>query len=171
MSRTSTRPRLRRAARPALRVVRRAVFAVVSSPRWQRSAGPDDGLGGSDGRPLITILLIDAFAAGGTVRTVFTWCGRLTERFDVEVVSIFQEVDEPFFPLPDAVRLSTLDDRRRPGPGAQRPGRLHWLLSRLPSVLWNDSDGAHRRVSLWTDVELVLLPVSSSGVRSRRWGR
>src|SRR5690606_7840681 len=70
---------------------------------------------------------------------------------DVEIVSIVREREEPFFPIPPGVRVTSLDDRTAPG----RPYGPRALLSKRPSVLVPKEEVAYRNYSLWTDLVLV----------------
>lgn len=106
---------------------------------------------GAADRHQVKILLLHAYGMGGTIRSVFTTAGHLARTRDVEIVSIVREREEPFFPIPPGVRVTSLDDRTAPG----RPYGPRALLSKRPSVLVPKEEVAYRNYSLWTDLVLV----------------
>ncbi|MEV5576090.1 glycosyltransferase family 4 protein [Spirillospora sp. NPDC052269] len=132
----------------AHRLLRRTVFVLLRLIARTRP-GPAHGE-----RPVIRVLLQHANGTGGTIRTVLTTCGHLARDYDVEIVSVLRTRDEPFFPVPDGVRVTFVDDRRPPprGPSA---GRLERLLRRVPSILTQPEEATFRQMSLWTDLLLV----------------
>ncbi len=135
------RRRLRRSARPPLRVVRSVAFALLRAQGRRHRA---DLRSAAD---RVSFLLLDAFAMGGTNRTVFTLAGHLARTRDVALISVLQTAPAPFFAVPAGVRLIALDKQGRTP--------LQRLLARAPSLLWNDADTAFPSVSLWTDIQLV----------------
>ena len=141
--------RLRRSARPPLRVLRAAVLPAAA--RWVRAGEPQRRRGrpAPGQRPRLCFLLLDAWSQGGTVRTVLHTAQELAAHYDVEVVSLLRDAEHPSFPFPPGVRVRVLDDRTRP---PALPAR--WL-SRLPSVLWHDVEQAYPQVSLWLDLQLL----------------
>src|SRR3954451_10238947 len=100
----------------------------------------------------IRFLIMNAWAAGGTVRATFTTAGRLAERHDVEIISVLRNHEAPVLPPPPGVRLRALDDVRpehRPrSPVAQ------WALRR-PSRVLTRHDHRHNRFSMLTDAKLL----------------
>jgi glycosyltransferase involved in cell wall biosynthesis len=98
----------------------------------------------------VTILIVHAWGMGGTIRTMLNVAGRLAERHEVEVLSVWRTREEPFFAFPPGVTVTAVDDRR-PGAG----GRPAWLLRRLPGALLYPGDWTSRSTTLWTDVQLV----------------
>ena len=96
------------------------------------------------------LLLLNAFAMGGTVRTVLSLAGELAAARPVEVLTLVRGRPEPFLPPPEGVPIRVLADRTAEGPS----GLLGKPLDRLPSVLVHPDDGAHRWCSLWTDIQL-----------------
>lgn len=134
--------RLERAAiRPRLRRFAITLLKVRLSPR-SAARHPDQ-------RTAIRILLLNAYAMGGTTRTVLNQAGYLARHHNVEIISLLRRREKPFFPFPPGVTVSVLDDRTR------RPCRLGRLLSRLPSLLTPQEEASFRSVSLWTDVWLA----------------
>jgi glycosyltransferase involved in cell wall biosynthesis len=116
-----------------------------------RRPGRGRPLGADEGR--IHILLEHAWGMGGTIRTSFNLARHLSERWEVEIVSVRRSRTDPFLAFPAGVGVSALDDRTAArGPLARLLGRL---LGRLPSVLIHPYDYAYPRASLWTDVQLV----------------
>jgi glycosyltransferase involved in cell wall biosynthesis len=110
----------------------------------------------------IRFLIMNAWAAGGTVRATFTTAGRLAERHDVEIISVLRNHEAPVLPPPPGVRLRALDDVRpdhRPrSPVAQ------WALRR-PSRALTRHDHRHNRFSMLTDAKLLrYLPSLRDGV-------
>ncbi|MFC5183768.1 glycosyltransferase family 4 protein [Actinomadura harenae] len=134
-----------RAAHP---FVRRMAFVLLRLLARGRP-GPAHGE-----RPVVRVLLQHAYGTGGTIRTVLTMCGHLAQDHDVEIVSVLRTRDEPFFQIPDGVRVTFADDRRPP-PHGPAPGRVQRLLRRLPSILTPLEEATFRQVSLWTDLRLV----------------
>jgi glycosyltransferase involved in cell wall biosynthesis len=98
----------------------------------------------------VTILLVSAWGMGGTIRTMLNVAGRLAERHEVEVVSMFRTRDEPFFAFPPGVTVTAADDRRAGAGGAGAR-----LLRRVPGVLLFPGDRTSRKATLWTDLQLV----------------
>jgi len=114
----------------AHRLVSRIVQALVRP-------GPPDGFEG------VRILLMHAYGMGGTIRTCLTLAEHLAKHGPVEVISIVRSRDEPFFPFPEGVSVTVLDDRR----GGRRRG--------LPSVLVHPDDHTYAKLSLRTDLLLL----------------
>ena len=127
-----------RAHRVAVPVAR----AVLGLPRRRRA--PVRAV------PKVTILLVHAWGMGGTIRTMLTVAGWLARRHEVEVLSVWRTREKPFFPFPPGVTVTAADDRRR-GAG----GRTAKLLRRLPGALLFPGDHTHRRMTLWSDIQLV----------------
>ena len=102
----------------------------------------------------VTILLASAWSMGGTVRTTLNLAGYLARRHEVRIISVIRTRDEPFFPFPEGVHVTALDDWR-PGatPRALRP--LRAALTARSSVLVDRHDRLHADASLWTDIALV----------------
>jgi glycosyltransferase involved in cell wall biosynthesis len=98
----------------------------------------------------VTILLVHAWGMGGTIRTMLNVAGRLAERHEVEVLSVWRTRDEPFFAFPPGVTVRAAEDRR-PGAG----GAAARLLRRVPGSLLYPGDRTSHRTTLWTDVQLV----------------
>ncbi|MCP2340778.1 glycosyltransferase family 4 protein [Actinomadura rupiterrae] len=146
--RRKLRARLKDPGRAAHRGLRRLAFALLRLTARGRPAPARAG------RPVVRVLLQHANGTGGTIRTVLTTCAHLAEDHDVEIVSVLRWREDPFFPVPDGVRVSVADDRLTPprGPVARWARRV---LRRLPSVLTPLEDAAFRDMNLWTDLRLV----------------
>ncbi|MFI0450383.1 glycosyltransferase family 4 protein [Actinomadura sp. 6N118] len=98
----------------------------------------------------IRVFLQHAYGAGGTIRTVLNLCGYLAQEHDVELVSVVRDRQDPCFRIPDGVRVTVADDRRKkPISKAAR------LLTRLPSLLTPAGDASFRSMNLWADLQLV----------------
>jgi glycosyltransferase involved in cell wall biosynthesis len=80
---------------------------------------------------------------GGTIRTCLTLAEHLAKHGPVEVISIVRSRDEPFFPFPEGVTVTVLDDRR----GGWRRG--------LPSLLVHPDDHTFAKLNLRTDIALL----------------
>jgi glycosyltransferase involved in cell wall biosynthesis len=136
----------------ALRRVKLLVLRVAQPPgrlfvrlmalgARRESPGPGDG----EARPRVSFLLLNAYGVGGTIRTTFNTAGWVARTHDVEIISVVRRRDAPALPFPDNVKLSTLDDQRRP------PG----LFGRLPSAFVCPEDYGFRACSLRTDIALA----------------
>ena len=69
----------------------------------------------------IRYLLLNAYGAGGTIRTTLSMAGLLAERgHDVEVASVTQRRPRPSFPVPPGVRLVSLTSPFHPIRGVTR---------------------------------------------------
>ncbi|MEO8689979.1 MAG: glycosyltransferase family 4 protein [Solirubrobacteraceae bacterium] len=100
----------------------------------------------SDGRD-VRILLLHAWGMGGTVRAALSLAESLARSGrSVEVVSVVRRGERPFFPFPDGVDVTAVDDQRKGG------GRL---LAKLPSLLVHPDDFAYPWCSLKTDMLLL----------------
>ena len=109
----------------------------------------------TEARTKVRILLLHAYGVGGTIRTSYNTAAHLSERFDVEIVSMVRRRDRPVLPFPDGVKLSHVDDLR---PGANPRGwrgALARFLHRFPSMLIHPEDYAYGGCSLLTDVRLA----------------
>jgi glycosyltransferase involved in cell wall biosynthesis len=142
--------RRRRALGPLAVALHRGALAAVTALAGRRGrAAPEPGP--------VRFLLAHAWGFGGTIRTTLNLAGELSRRHDVEIVSVLRRRREPFFALPEGVRVRTLEDRRAPGP-------LQRSLGAVPSLLVHPEDYAYPWCSLWTDVALL------RGLRSLRGG-
>ena len=121
---------------PAILVHRLALTIAAALPgRAQQADGRD-----------VRILLLHAWGMGGTVRAAMSLAQSLAESGrSVEVVSVVRRSKRPFFPFPDGVAVTTVDDQRKGG----------GLLAKLPSLLVHPDDFAYPWCSLRTDVLLV----------------
>ena len=123
---------------PAIALHRAALAAVRRLPPARPRGHPR----------AIRILLHNAYALGGTVRTTMNLAGELALRHEVEIVSVRRHAAKPFFPHPHDVTVSVLDDRVAP------PARSR-VLRRIPSLLIHPEDYAYGACSLLTDLGLI----------------
>jgi glycosyltransferase involved in cell wall biosynthesis len=148
------RPPLAPAERPRVPRRRMAVHRLAAAlargllrmrPRARERAGP----------PKVTILIANAYAMGGTVRTCLNVAGFLAERHEVEIISVQRLRDRPFFAFPPGVKVRVADDQRE-RPLGGRAGRVRKLLRPRASRLVFPADLRFvRSCSLWTDVMLL----------------
>jgi len=99
----------------------------------------------------VRFLVMDLHEKGGSVRSNLLLCSGLVHHHPVEVLSLFVQDDEAFYPVPPGVTSRVLDDRR---PSA-RKSWLQRLLSRVPRVLLHPDDRSVSLYTLWTDVQAV----------------
>ena len=127
--------------RPAIALHRLALAAVRRLPAPR-----------APGRPgAVRIVLGNAYAMGGTIRTTLSLAGHLARTREVEVIALKHgSARPPFFPFPPGVKVTTLDDR-----GQERRGRVERALTALPSLLTHPEDYAYKNGSLWTDLQLL----------------
>jgi glycosyltransferase involved in cell wall biosynthesis len=108
-----------------------------------------------DGPPeKVIILLVSAWGMGGTIRAGVNLAEYLAPHREVEIISTYRRRTEPYFPFPDGVTVTALDDERPEG----TPLRLRWLrraLRSVPSVLYHPTDIRRHNHTLWTDIQLV----------------
>jgi glycosyltransferase involved in cell wall biosynthesis len=131
--------------RAAFRATRRALVRFARRRPIRRE---------SAAQQRVTILLWSAWGMGGTIRATLNFAGHLARRHDVEIISGIRVRDEPFFPFPDGVKVTCLDDRR-PGATPRLLRRLRALLAARSSVLVTRHDRMYADASLWTDIALV----------------
>ena len=134
----------RRLLGPVALLVHRAALPIAAALVRR---GPGRGAGEP---PRVRFLLVHAYGMGGTVRTAFNLAAELSERHDVELVSLRRKRDRTFLRVPRNLPLRALDDQRRRG---RNPVKA--LLGVLPSVLMHPYDYGHPKCSLWGDVQLV----------------
>jgi glycosyltransferase involved in cell wall biosynthesis len=124
----------RRLLGPVAIAVHRAAIGLIA-PWARRRRAP------ADAPEAVHILLINAYAMGGTVRTVLNLAEGLAARHRVQVHSILRRRDQPFFET--TAELHPIDDVR----GGRR--------GRLPSLLIHPDDFAYPACSLRTDLQLL----------------
>ncbi|MFC7844265.1 glycosyltransferase family 4 protein [Streptomyces sp. NPDC057382] len=90
----------------------------------------------------ISFLIHNAYGIGGTITTTFNLAAALTERHDVEVVSVLRHRDRPHLTPHPAVRLRALVDLRTE---ADHP------LHRKPARVYPAAEYRHRQYSELTD--------------------
>ena len=107
-------------------------------------------------RTKVTILIANAYAMGGTVRTALNLAGFLAKHHDVEIISVQRLRTKPFFPLPAGVKVRVVDDQRDEHRLGGLAGRIRALLRPHASRLVFPADIRFRNsVTLWTDLMLV----------------
>lgn len=82
----------------------------------------------------IAFVIANGYAMGGTVRTVYNLARGLSERHEVEIVSLARRRKAPFFKLPDGVRLWPLHDHTTEEPTLGAFARRRWTR-RVSSVV------------------------------------
>jgi glycosyltransferase involved in cell wall biosynthesis len=142
--------------RPSLRLLRALALRLAGALPPARHAGDPPAAA----RTQVRIVILHAYGMGGTIRSVLNVAGQLARHCDVELVTVLRRRERAFFPLPDGVRLTALDDRR---PGRRRSWAAR-ALGAVPSVLVHQDDYGFAACSLWTDVQLV------RWMRARRGG-
>ena len=101
--------------------------------------------------PAVRIVLCNAYAMGGTIRTTLSLAGHLARTREVEVIALKHGSGRrSFFPFPPGVTVTTLDDR-----GQQRRGLAERALTAVPSLLTHPEDYGYKNASLWTDLRLL----------------
>jgi glycosyltransferase involved in cell wall biosynthesis len=95
----------------------------------------------------VQLLVLQAWAAGGTARTVINQANALATTHDVEIVSVLRRSGDPHFPVDPRVRLTALVDPDRP----RRAARF-WAA---PSTVAHPKDRGYRYFSRATDVALI----------------
>jgi glycosyltransferase involved in cell wall biosynthesis len=130
------------AHRLAVRAVRRLLRrAAVPEPR--------------PGRPLrVTILMAHGYGMSGVPRAVFALAEQLAARHEVTIVNLDRPRRLPRFAFPAGVEVVTLDDRFSESPRGWRR-LVRPVLRRLRTRLIHPGDIASRKLSLWTDLQLV----------------
>ncbi|HYH58616.1 MAG TPA: glycosyltransferase family 4 protein [Thermoleophilaceae bacterium] len=125
-------------------VVRPVMRLLRGSRRSSASPVPQEGK--------VYILLLNAYAMGGTVRTTLNLAEHLAQRHDVELISVVRKRDRPLFRVPRGIDLTVVDDRRRRG---RARGFFERGARALPSMLVHPEDWAFNLTTAWSDVQLV----------------
>ena len=96
----------------------------------------------------LRFLLHDVYGRGGGVLTVtLALAGELSDRHDVELVSLFGG-EAPVYPLPEGVPVRNLIDR------SAKAGFWRRRLSRMPSRVMPETEPRYTDYSLYTDLVL-----------------
>jgi glycosyltransferase involved in cell wall biosynthesis len=137
---------LRALSAPPARAVARAIRGLMvryvrAEPRESDYSDP----------PRVTILTVSGWGRGGTTRAALNLADYLADRHEVEVLSLWRLLDEPFFEHPEGVTFYAMEDLR---PG-HRPRGLKAVLARIPSVLVHPDDRWSTSFSLLSDIRLV----------------
>jgi glycosyltransferase involved in cell wall biosynthesis len=107
-----------------------------------------------EGAP-VRVLLVHAYGMGGTIRTTLNLVDELSDKREVEIITVVRRRRLPFFPFPPGVKVVELEDS---SPMAEPKGlrrALRGMLRALPSLLVHPDDYAYPWCSLWTDLLLV----------------
>jgi len=107
----------------------------------------------------IRFLIANAYVGGGTARTVLSTASALTERHDVEIVSVLRRRERPSFPLDPRVPIRPLVDewsaKRAPAPRSPVARAWRAYAAERPTVVGHPGDRRTREWSLYTDAALV----------------
>lgn len=94
-------------------------------------------------------LLHNAYAVGGTIRTVINQANALCSDHDIEIASVYRVRDTPVFAIDPRVRLTPLTELRPDGSRRTDPQgantRLSRKLRRLPNPFIHRHDHRYRR--------------------------
>lgn len=98
----------------------------------------------------ISLLIMNAYGMGGTVRATATLADELAKRHEVEIVSVFRHRERPFLPPSDRVRLRPLVDTRT------KATRTWWPFGtaarlRRPSRLFHPEERAYKNFNAESD--------------------
>ncbi|MFI9101707.1 glycosyltransferase [Streptomyces fildesensis] len=99
----------------------------------------------------ISFLIHNAYGIGGTIRTTCNLAGKLAERHDVEIVSVFRHLDEPQFVYDPRVRLRHLVDLRKDSQDSD----LDDPRRSTPATVFPTSDRRHDHYSALTDERIA----------------
>ncbi|GAA3760114.1 glycosyltransferase involved in cell wall biosynthesis [Spinactinospora alkalitolerans] len=78
----------------------------------------------------IALLLANAYGMGGTIRTVFNLAGGLAERHEVEIISLINHREKPFFTVPEGVAVRALAPSREWTQRPKQPMVARWREKR-----------------------------------------
>jgi glycosyltransferase involved in cell wall biosynthesis len=105
----------------------------------------------AEGPPKVFILMVSGWGKGGTTRTMLNVAEYLSNKHEVEIISLWRMRDKPVFEHPEGVPVTALDDLR-PSHRARGAKRL---LAALPSALVEPGDRWSGAFSLLSDIRLV----------------
>ena len=107
----------------------------------------------------ISYLILNAYAFGGTVRTVVNQANALCADHDVEIASVYRQREEPGFKIDPRVRLNPLTDLRGDGTRrtdpADRSSRLMIKTRRFRNPLPHGVDNRFRRWDPVVDLKIL----------------
>ncbi|MDJ0343153.1 glycosyltransferase [Streptomyces sp. H10-C2] len=95
----------------------------------------------------ISFLIHNAYGIGGTIRTTCNLAGKLAEKHDVEIISVFRHLDDPLFAYDPRVRLRHLVDLRKDSQDTD----LEDPRRKIPATVFPSSDRRHDHYSALTD--------------------
>lgn len=128
----------------------------------------------------VSLLIMNAYGMGGTVRATTNLAGELAERHDVEIVSVFRHRDRPFLAPSGRVRIRPLVDTRRTagkwwpfGTSARlrRPSRLFHPEERAYSNFNAESDRALTRYLADPETDVLVTTRAGLNVAAARLAR
>ncbi len=110
-------------------------------------------------RVRIRYLLHNAYAVGGTIRTVFNQANALCANHDVEIASVYRTAEVPVLPLDPRVRLVSLTDWRDDGSRwtdkAGTNSRWWRKTRRLRNPMPHGQDGRYKRWDPLLDLKVI----------------
>ena len=104
--------------------------------------------------------MVSGWGKGGTTRTMLNVAEYLSQRHEVEIISLWRLREEPVFEHPPGVRITALDDLR---PAARARG-VRRLLKAVPSALVEPGDRWSNAFSLLSDIRLVRMLRRETGI-------
>jgi glycosyltransferase involved in cell wall biosynthesis len=123
---------------------------------FQKGRGRDRGHSSPPrvGAP-VRVLLVHAYGMGGTIRTTLNLAGQLSDKREVEIITVVRRHRLPFFPFPPGVKVVDLEDSTATAELRGPRRALRAVLRALPSLLVHPDDYAYPWCSLWTDLLLI----------------
>jgi len=127
--------------------------------------------------PRVTFVCFNIFGIGGTVRSTVNSANYLHQKgYHVEIISLRQSSARPTLDLDPAIRIRSLFPSFK---GGKSLSKWQWLISRLPSILFDKNEDAFHRINLLIDMRLaktlrsitadVIIPTIPSLGRAAVW--